>query len=528
MSSFRLNALSGVSGLCLLFAAPAALPATPQADAATTAPSQKAFHIPAGPLGTALSAYAIEAGVALSFDPAVVDGKTTAGLEGEYTIEQGFTKLLAGSGLQAVHDGVGYALRPAPQDGATLLPAVKVEAQAERLATTENSRSYTSGALTLGKTQQSLREIPQSVSVIPRQRMEDQNFVSLEDALTQSTGFTVLPNGPGSGPIYARGFAVDTFQFDGVAQPDPGWSFSKPDLATYDRVEVLRGASGLLQGAGNPSAVINFVRKRPTQAFAASGAAYAGSWNYYRGEVDVGGPLNASGSLRGRAVVAYEDRDYYIDVAESQKSVLYAIGEYDLATSTRLTAGVNIQRFDAVPMTGGVPRYSDGRPLPLPRSAYLAPAWNDWAFDTEQVFASVEHDWANGWKAELLLDRAESPAAYAKRIFTAGTNANLSVDPATNDASTRWGGVSRSDLDRYGLDARTSGSFSLLERAHTVLAGASYRRYRRIDFGATLGDVAIDDILNFDPWSDPKALLLPLTVSPTRNSTASTAAHVSA
>lgn len=484
-------------------------------DGGTARASPRSFDIPAGPLNEAIGRFAAAAGVSVTALSELTAGRRTPGLHGDYPVAEALNLLLAGTGLEAVDQGEGsYTVRALPQtaDAATLLQAVKVEAVAERSVTTEGSRSYTSPALTLGKTAQSLREIPQSVSVITRQRMEDQNLVSLEDALARSTGFTVGSNGPGGGPIYVRGFSVDTFQYDGVAQANPDYSFSKPDLVTYDRIEVLRGAAGLLQGAGNPSAAINLVRKRPTQTFAASGTAYAGSWNYYRGEVDVGGPLNASGRLRGRAVVAYEDRDYYIDVAESQKAVLYAIGEYDLTASTRLTAGTNIQRYDAVPMIGGVPRYGDGRPLPLPRSAYVAPAWNDWAFDTEQVFASVEHTWVNGWKAELLLDAAWD-SAYAKRTFTTGTNANFSVDPASNDALVNFGSVWDTDIDRQGLEARASGSFSLLGRTHTALAGASYRRNRSAGPRASFGSTAIDDILNFDPWSVPEPENPPFTSS---------------
>lgn len=381
------------------------------------------------------------------------------------------------------------------------LGKIKVEGTLD--ATTEGSGSYKTETLTLGKSDQSWREIPQSVSVITRQRMDDQNLISLEDALTQSTGFTVTSQGPGSGAIYARGFQVDTFQFDGVPQVDPNYSFSKPDLAIYDRVEVLRGSAGLLQGSGNPAATINLVRKRPTRQFALSSNVYVGSWDYYRAEFDIGGPVNESGSLRTRALVAYEDRDYSIDVAESQKLVLYGIAEYDLGSATTVTAGVLRQTFDAVPLINGLPRYSDGRSLPLSRSAYVGPDWNDWAFDTTQAFASLEHRWAEDWKAKLSLDRAWDEWD-AKRTFTQGRAAGGAVDPATN-AATISGALRHDENDRYGLDANVSGSYALFGRSHTLLAGAGFRRYYGIGFGgANLPNILVGNVLAIDPHSFPE------------------------
>jgi outer membrane receptor for ferric coprogen and ferric-rhodotorulic acid len=78
------------------------------------------------------------------------------------------------------------------------------------------------------------------------------------------------------------------------------------DLAMFDRVEVLRGPSGLYQGAGEPGGTINLVRKRALGTFGLSGELSAGSWDRYHSSVDVTGPLNGDGSLRGRFVTAYE------------------------------------------------------------------------------------------------------------------------------------------------------------------------------------------------------------------------------
>lgn len=111
-------------------------------------------------------------------------------------------------------------------------------------ATTEGSQSYTTGALTIGKGEQKLKDIPQSVSVVTRQRLDDQNMNSLQDAMRQVTGATIKSYNSGSSlnDVYMRGFLVDQVQVDGVSQmTGQGDLMTSFDLAMFDRVEVLAG-----------------------------------------------------------------------------------------------------------------------------------------------------------------------------------------------------------------------------------------------------------------------------------------------
>ncbi|MDF5829483.1 TonB-dependent receptor plug domain-containing protein [Pseudomonas aeruginosa] len=95
----------------------------------------------------------------------------------------------------------------------------------------------------------------------------------LNDAVKGVTGLTVQQYGPARVKYAARGFDVDNIMYDGLPTSISTYTqdvISAADLAMFDRVEVVRGATGLMQGAGNPAAAINMVRKRPTQDFRAS------------------------------------------------------------------------------------------------------------------------------------------------------------------------------------------------------------------------------------------------------------------
>src|SRR5690606_3868292 len=165
-----------------------------------------------------------------------------------------------------------------------------------------------------------------------------------------------------------RGFRVSTMLLDGSPyRADVGYTDTGAfDTAIFDRIEVLRGPSGMLQGAGEPSGTINLVRKRASTTPGASVAAAAGSWDTYRGEVDATGPLDDSGRLRGRFVAVYEDRGSYIDYVENEKTVIYGTLEYDITPDTTFSVGLMQQNGNGTPNLG-LPARDDGKLLDLDR-----------------------------------------------------------------------------------------------------------------------------------------------------------------
>ena len=152
--------------------------------------------------------------------------------------------------------------KPAPLE----LGATEISGQ-QLGETTEGTQSYTTGEMaTATKLPLSMRETPQAVTVITRQRMDDQAMTSVNDVVKNTPGlFLSQASGPGRQTYKSRGFDIDNMMFDGLPSAYSGYANSvQPNLAMFDRVEVIRGATGLVTGAGNPSAAINFVRKRPT------------------------------------------------------------------------------------------------------------------------------------------------------------------------------------------------------------------------------------------------------------------------
>jgi outer-membrane receptor for ferric coprogen and ferric-rhodotorulic acid len=167
-----------------------------------------------------------------------------------------------------------------------------------------------------------VRETPQSVSIVTAQRILDQNLVSVADVISNAVGVSVNEYDDVRNQFNARGFEIRNTQVDGVPA---AWTLAggngetSIDVSIYERVEIVRGATGLLSGAGDPSASVNLVRKHAdAKEWGGYVNAQVGSWNTYRVSADVGGALDANGRIRVRAVGRYENGKNFTDLLHTK------------------------------------------------------------------------------------------------------------------------------------------------------------------------------------------------------------------
>ncbi|MDD2063529.1 TonB-dependent siderophore receptor [Pseudomonas sp. SIMBA_065] len=441
----------------------------------------RTFDIAGGSLTEVLSRYASAAGAALSFDAKQTDGLHSAGLKGAFGVSEGFTQILAGSGLQAEPQSNGtYVLRAVPSSGSAMeLGATNITSQVLG-ATTEHSGSYTTGAVTIGKGEHSLKETPQSVTVMTRKMMDDQNLYTIDQVMEKTPGITVYDSTMGGKYFYSRGFRMSgQYQYDGVpldmgnlyVQAD---SFSS-DMAYYDRVEVLRGAAGMMKGSGGTAGGVNFVRKRGLADAHTDITLSGGSWDNYRGQIDTGGPLNAAGTLRGRAVVAEQSRHYFVDDANRKDQVYYGALDFDLSPDTTLGLGVAYEDVDANPCWGGLPRYKDRSDLNLSRSTCLDPSWNTWRSKRTTVFSDLTHQVNEDWKLKVASVYTKNTQDI-KYAFASGA-----VTPGI-DTTGMLGSMYDYDQVDYGLDAYLDGKFDAFGQQHELVLGMNASRSNKDDF----------------------------------------------
>jgi len=478
--SLRHSTLARAVALALAAGAPAlAVAQSAGPFGASVAPAAIAFDLPAQPLASALRQYERQARQEVRVDARLLEGRTSSAVTGSLGAVEALEMLIAGTGLTfgpaqgAILTLAADGHAPAAAHGsaaAAALPTVTVSADALD-ATTENSGSYTTGGITIGKATRTLKETPQSVTVMTRYRLDDQNMRTIDDALLSAPGIVAEYQSSTERRFYSRGFEIEQVQYDGVTtQRGNGFSTS-PDLAPYDRVEILRGPAGLFNGAGTPGGTVNLVRKRPTPYQQLQVQARAGSWNFKRLDADLSTPLNASGSVRGRVIAAREDRDFFFDYATAKKDLVYAIVETDLGPRTTLAAGLNYERTDSVPYYTGLPRYSNGVDLGLPRSIYNNGGWSVSDIQNTTLFADLNHHFNDDWKLKLAVTRMREDnhettgAAYNPVNITTGLGPMISAFDQHLEGQ------------QTSMDAHLNGSFAALGRKHDMLVGATYQKW---------------------------------------------------
>lgn len=391
--------------------------------------------------------------------------------------------------------GVAHA-QETPQEVSTL-SSIKVRAQNEK---SEGTGSYQQQAVPqVLKLPMTLQELPQSATVITRQRIEDQGLDTLGQVMEQSPGVSRRQygdDGAGYTSFQARGFNITNYVIDGVpttAAALQGYGgVSVMDTAIYDNVAIVRGATGLLSGAGEPSASIMMQRKRPTAEFQGQVSAGVGSWDRYRGMTDISGPLNDSGSVRGRLVAAYDQSRSWKDGYKGKRDVFYGVIEADLGARTVARLGLEHMdnRYDGSSMHAFSVSDTAGNLVEWDRSDSATAAWAYSKQRRTMAFAQLEHEFNDDWSIQMAMGRswlnneqlygvaAPEPTPQGRGSMTAGFNEKT----PTQDTA----------------DITIKGRFQAWGQGHDIMLGANYYELSRHDMAYARQRIPIAQIKDFD------------------------------
>ncbi|MEN0035487.1 MAG: TonB-dependent siderophore receptor [Cellvibrio sp.] len=445
------------------------------------------FNLPAAPLSHSLLQIGRIAGVVITVNAELVKDKNSPAVQGKLTAEQALQRVLVGTGLELAKGDVGYTLRPIKNKG--FLPSVRVSA--DKLgAITEGTGSYTSGvATTATGLALSPRETPQTVSVVTRAQIEDQGLFNLPAVLQQAPGINREQHDSERYTMFARGFEIGNYLVDGLpvsSYPSGAYGLlyqSQMDMVAFDRVEIVKGANGLMRGAGQPSASVNLIHKRPTRDTQVQLQGTLGSWDMQRLEGDVSGALNESASIRGRLAAAGENKDSFIDRYHRRNTTAFGVIEADLSQQTLLSVKANYFRnhVDDVPFGGAVPMfYSDGSRIDLPNTWSQVPEWANWDTKSSTLSADLEHSFNADWKARLAYNHQRSDSALEGIVWEGYVNQDGS-------GAFAWRDENLDESRRDALNINLSGQFLWRDLRHDLMFGLN-----RVD------SKAIDD--NYYDW----------------------------
>jgi len=310
-----------------------------------------------------------------------------------------------------------------------------------------------------------LAETPQAITVLTKDRIRDFALTNVNDLLDQVVGVNVDRQETDRTYFNSRGFDITNFQVDGIGLPLL-WGLQTGDLDTalWERVEVVRGANGLMTGVGNPSATVNYVRKRPTEDFQASVTGLGGSLDLWRMEADVSGPLDDAGAVQVRAIFAHDEHDSQLDYNHVQRNVFGAILSWNITPALRATAGYTRQENDADGVLwGAIPlTFTDGTRIPLGRSATTSADWTYWDTTDQSAFGELSYAIGNGWsiKGVYTYKRLQE---QAKLLYAYGY-----PDRETGLGVGGMSGIYPADTNQYLADFYASGPYTLLGREHEL------------------------------------------------------------
>lgn len=324
----------------------------------------------------------------------------------------------------------------------------------------------------------SLRETPQSVTVVTRERLDDGKLTTVREVLDKTPGVYSYQYDTERVLFTARGFTIDSLLYDGVPATINFNTDSVEDAldtALYERIEIVRGATGLTTGAGSPAASVNLVRKHANRReFAGDVSFTQGSWNDSRVDADVSLPLSRDGTVCARLVGAYQHRESYQDVYRNEKQVFYGVVDADLSRRARLSVGYDYQNNMPQGNTwGSFPLYfSDGTPAHWPTSVTTAADWSFWNRKFETAFGELRYRFDGGWT----LRSALSWRRYneSNQLFYVYGYPDPQTGVIAVDVDEGYGGYAYADrakIIQRSIDIHASGPFPLFGRQHELVVG---------------------------------------------------------
>ena len=324
-----------------------------------------------------------------------------------------------------------------------------------------------------------VKDTPQSISTIDKDTLRDFGATDSNDALRYGTGLTVDEWETNRTSYSARGFDIMLTQVDGLGMTN-AWGISESQLDTFlfEKIELIRGANGLLTGVGNASGTINYVRKRPTNKDGGEAQFTLGSHGQKRVALDYNKVLSKNGQWAGRLVVAQEDKDSYLRGLSNQRTAISGIVEGQVGDNGILALGLTYQDAQQrSPMWGSLTLpYADGSLAEFDVSASTSQDWARWNNRTQSAFVEYTHALSPDWEAKLTYNHAEGDDAT--KLFYAYTFTGF-LNP-DNTGLVGWPYRSESTSSSDILDVNVTGRFNAFGRQHDAVFGLSHSKQKSL------------------------------------------------
>ncbi|MHA6195884.1 TonB-dependent siderophore receptor [Pseudomonas wadenswilerensis] len=427
-------------------------------------PAPVAPAIAAGSLAQALSSFAERSGITLSYAPDDVRGLSTQGLGAGGSLEDSLAQLLKGSGLVAHKTASGFVVLR--DSGADLqLEPTSIDSTALQSAFAPVDGYFASNASSATKSDKSILETAQSVSVVTAEQINDRKVNKVEDAVAYSAGVRVGSSGldPRFDNIQVRGFetTIAADFLDGLRQPGSGWlSLYSTEAYALERIEVLKGPASVLYGQISPGGMVNRVSKRPSLLAKNEVQVQAGSYGHEQGQFDVGGKLDEAGDVLFRTVGLYRDSGYSVDQMDNQSRLLAPSLSWQIDPDTSLTLLAQYQE-----------RQTAASPMMLQEGDHLTDLWQG----DEYYDKLHQRQWTFGYEFEHRFNDTFSVQQNLRYGQVSTTNQYLQPTALVDGhILERYAVGLYEDMNSLTTDTRLVSRFSTGDLHHTVVSGVDY------------------------------------------------------
>lgn len=356
---------------------------------------------------------------------------------------------------------------------ALLSEAIAQEAALESVVVTaKRSARISSGATGLPL---DVKDTPQSISILDAETITNFGTTGSNEALRLATGINVEQYETNRAIFNSRGFDIQSTQIDGLGVINSwGTVVGQQDTYLFDRIELIRGANGLLTGVGNASGTINYVRKRPLNTDTGEVVVSAGSYNKVRTAIDYNKVFTEDGSWAGRIVAVVENKDSYIRDLNDKNGSIYAVVDGQIGRDGMLTLGYTHQNMKQdSPMWGSLTlNYQDGSMADVSRSSSTSQDWTYWNTRSDTAFAEYRHTLSPDWEVKATYSHSRSDES-TKLFFPYYATDPGYLNP-DNTGPVGWAYRSATITENDLIDLNTSGRFTAFDRQHEVIAGLSY------------------------------------------------------
>ncbi|WP_277589739.1 TonB-dependent siderophore receptor [Pseudomonas chlororaphis] len=475
--SRSLDTLLRPSLLAVAIALCAPLASTPLI-AAEQASSARAYNLPAAPLARTLNQIASQSGLALSLNPSLAAGKTSAPVKGQFDAAGALREALRGTGLQLEQSSAGtYSLVAIP-DGVVALPETSITGQQAYESAWGPVDGYLATRTAAGtKTDTSLVEAPRSISVATRQQMEDRNVQNLDDAVRYMPGIVSASYGSDTRYDWMRVRGFEPTQFlDGLPLPRGVYANPKAETWNLDRLALLRGPASSVYGQTPPGGLLDMVSRRPSAESSHAIQLQYGSDNYRQINFASTGKIDDEGQFLYGLSGVVRDAGTQVDHIDNKRYNIAPSLTWNIDTDTRLTLLSQFTRDD----TGATSQF-----MPIQGTKIKSPLGDvshhknlgdpDYEFYDRTYYAlgyAFEHRFNDVWQFRQNLRYTKSELSFQQ--LTVGSYAYSPADAAGNISRTSTN--VDEDISQFAVDNNFQADFATGDITHTVLIGLDHQR----------------------------------------------------